>query len=85
MVFFEYDPLHVKLGLVPAELCYFPNKYHHEIFHYLVMAQRAYEIKNGNLIFIKNMMDATQFSIVTDEDLVVMKLKAVLISLKSGQ
>lgn len=81
ITFFEYSDVSVANGRVRAKLCHTTGDTdNHRMFAKLVMAERVYEIVNNVVVVIKdrNGTNGTAYHI-SDEDLVVLKLKSVLL------
>jgi len=76
IIFFEYSDFIVEYGHAPAKLCFANKKYNSKD---IAMAERVYSIEGNVLKEIKNRNGAPSTMYISDEDRVVLKLKAVLI------
>jgi hypothetical protein len=80
ITFFEYSDFVVERGRAPAQLCYISGKYNYTgKLEFLAMAERVYSIEGNVLTEIKNRNSVPSTKHISDEDRVVLKLKAVLI------
>ncbi len=80
MYFLEYSQLVVDAGLAPGTLCRTPRIFgQHGMTNYTARAERVYELVGNTIIDIKHRYDINSTSIISDEDKLVLILKAVLI------
>jgi hypothetical protein len=80
ITYFEYSEYIVESGKMPAKICFVIDREHDSrMFRVLAMADRAYSIKGNVLTEIKNRNSEPSTTHISDEDKVVLKLKAVLI------
>lgn len=81
ITYLEYSRKVVDAYMAPAELCYVKDAIsnNRRCFEYLSMAERVYLIEGNVLTEIKNRRCEVSKMHISDEDRVVLKLKAVLI------
>jgi len=80
ITYFEYSDSVVGNGLAPASLCYVIGTFDKpRRFKHLATAERVYSIEGNVLKEIKNRNGVPGTMHISDEDKVVLKLKAVLI------
>jgi hypothetical protein len=80
ITYFEYSDFVVGNGHAPASLCYFIGSFDKpRRFKHLATAERVYSIEGNVLTEIKNRNGAPGTMHISDEDKVVLILKAVLI------
>lgn len=80
ITYFEYSDSVVERGHAPAKLCFSPGKFNQvRKFKHMATAERVYSIEDNKLMEHKNRNGAPSTMHISDEDKVVLKLKAVLI------
>jgi len=80
ITYFEYSDSIVKHGHAPAGLCYVIGPISKvRTFRHMGTAERVYSIEDNTLTEIKNRNGAPSTMHISDEDKVVLKLKAVLL------
>ncbi len=77
--YLEFSDRMVEQKIVPAKLCCINDKKHDSLFHELSLADRVYYIKENSVIELKNRYELPTIKHISDEDKVVLILKAVLI------
>lgn len=81
ITFFEFSDRTVSSGMVPAKLCHMNGDFNRiKNFSILATAENVYEVIDNTAVMIKNRFGphGTVYHI-SDEDMVVLKLKSVLI------
>lgn len=80
ITYLEYSDIVVKGGHAPAKLCYVLGRFDKpRRFTHLATAERVYSIEGNTLVEHKNRNGAPSTMHISDEDKVVLKLKAVMI------
>ena len=80
ITYLEYSDIMVQRGHAPAGLCYVLGRFDKpRRFTQLAIAKRVYSIEGNVLTELKNRNDAPSTMHISDEDKVVLKLKAVMI------
>lgn len=78
MIYFEYQQMLVDSGDVPSTLCVIENPTPDARgFGYLMLADRVYEIIGNDVRDIKNRNGLRSNYVITEEDAVILRLKAV--------
>lgn len=77
-VYFEFPDSIVDLKLMPSKLCYVIGREHDsQMFGVITLADRAYYYEGNKQVEIKNRYGTCGTMLISDEDKVVLKLKAV--------
>lgn len=78
--YFEFNQCIVDAGMMPSTLCVVYGREHDAgMFQVMALADRVYYVDGNTAYEIKNRNEETGRFFVSDEDKVVLKLKAVLI------
>lgn len=76
--YFEFDKDDVCMFDLPGELCFVANHYHDgRVMEKYYIASRIYHIDMNNKIFLKNRIGSLDTTPISDEEIVILKLKAV--------
>lgn len=81
ITFFEYSDSVVNAGMARAKLCCIMGvvKDNPQCFEHLARAERVYSIEDNSLTEIKNRNSVSGTMHISDEDELVLRLKAVLL------
>lgn len=82
MIYFEFSDWLVNNGMVPAKLCYKREMVTPSTFQVNMLAQmadRVFEVKGNTRVDFKNRQGVFETLYISDEEKVVLALKAVLI------
>lgn len=81
ITYFEYSEEIVRAGRAPATLCTIGDKNVNSVarWTFLLYSERAYCIEGNELTEVKNRYRPACTGFISDEDKVVLKLKAVLL------
>lgn len=80
MIYLEFSDYVVNHSTLPSNLCCVNRPQHEAKFlNILQMAERAYHIEGNELTEIKNRYSTRGTMYISDEDKVVLKLRAVLL------
>jgi len=78
MIYFEFDQAIVDAGYFPSTLCYTTGEITYTMKK-MQMANRIFSVEGNTISEIKNRNGAPSTMHISDEDKVILRLKAVLI------